>query len=203
MKIDKLFKIRASGGSNIMGVKALGKTGESYLKEWAKQELYGRRKDISSKYLTKGLEMEDEAIELLSNELFDGALMFKNEAFFESDYFTGTPDLIFDNKIIDIKCSWDCFTFPLFENDLPTKDYFYQMQIYMDLVGLEKAEVIYCLMNTPQDLLYGQDENLHKYDNLDPKLRLKRFEILKDEKVIDKLKSRVLESREYLKQIIK
>ena len=201
MKTKNEFKIRASGASNIMGVKALGKTGETYLKEWTKQQLYKRRKDISSKYLTKGLEMEDAAIEFVANELFNGAMMFKNEEYFNNDFFTGTPDLIHDNKIIDIKCSWDCFTFPLFETELPDKNYFYQMQVYMELTGLEQAEVIYCLMNTPESLLYGQSEDLHNYDNIKNEHRIKRFTVLRDQEVIDKLKSRVIESRGYIKTL--
>jgi hypothetical protein len=201
MKVEKDFKIRASAASNIMGVKALGKTGQSYLQEWVKEQVYGRRKQISSKYLLKGLEMEDKAIELLSNELFDGAMIFKNEEHFESDYFTGTPDIIFNDKIIDIKCSWDCMTFPLFETELPSKEYFFQAQVYMDLVGVEKYEVIYCLMDTPDDLLYGDDPTYHQYSNVPTEYRIKRFNIDRDEEAIDKLKARVLESREYINSL--
>jgi hypothetical protein len=36
---------------------------------------------------------------------------------------TGTPDVILEDKIIDIKNSVDCFTFPLNEKELKNKAY--------------------------------------------------------------------------------
>lgn len=201
MKTKNNFRLRASASSQIMGIKALGKTGHSFIEGWVKEQVYGRRKHLSNKYLDKGNACENEAIELVSSECFDGAMMFKNEEFFRNDYFTGTPDLIHDGKIIDIKCSWDAFTFPLFEKELPTKDYFYQMQVYMQLTGLDKAEVIYCLMNTPEDLIYKENPEDHNYDNIETKYRIKRFEVLRDDEVIEKMKSRVIESREYIEKL--
>jgi len=199
MNLSEEFRIRASAGGQISGIKGLGKTGETYIKSWVKERIYGRRKHLSNKFLDKGNACENQAIDFLSKELFDGAMMFKNEEFFRDDYFTGTPDIIFNGSILDVKCSWDAFTFPLFEKELPTKDYFYQMQIYMELTGLKRAEVIYCLMNTPEDLIYSESPKDHNYDSIEPQFRLKRFEVLKDEKVIEKLKERVLEARNYIK----
>lgn len=201
MKTTSKFRLRASASGQIMGIKGMGKTGYSFLQTWVKEQIYGRCKNIDNKYLKKGIAMEDDAINFVSKELFDGALLFKNEEFFRDDYFQGTPDLLHDGTVIDIKCSWDAFTFPLFENDLPTKDYYYQLQVYMELTGYEKAEVIYCLMNTPEDLLYGEDEKDHNFDDVDVEYRIKRFEVLKDDKVIEKMKERVLESREYIETL--
>jgi len=128
----KTFKIRASGSGNLMGVKGLGKTGESYLQQWTKEQLYGRRKFMTNKYVEKGLIMEDASLDYIAEHLGYGMLV-KNEDYFENEYFTGTPDVILNNHLIDVKNSYDCFTFPLFFNGVPNKDYYWQAQVYMAL----------------------------------------------------------------------
>lgn len=124
--------------------------------------------------------------------------VLKNEKYFEDDYFCGTPDLILEDEILDIKNSWDCFTFPLFENEIPTKDYFYQLQVYMHLTGKRKARLVYVLLNTPEDLTW---ETQNDYSSLDKKYRIKTFSIEYDESVIEDLKQRVINIREFIKTI--
>ena len=196
------FKIRASASGKLMTKprsksEVLSKTTITYLQEWAKQEVYGVRKSISSKYLDKGNAVEDEAINYAAQEL-GWLFASKNDEYFEDDFFCGTPDVILEDKIIDIKSSWDCFTFPLFEEDIPNKDYFYQLQVYMHLTGKRKAELVYCLMNTPDELAY---EDVFDYSNLSSKYRIKSFYIDYDEEVIEQLKEAVLNSRTYIKEI--
>jgi hypothetical protein len=210
----KQFKIRASGAGNIMGVKGLGKTGHSFLQQWVKEQLYGRKKFMTNKYVEKGLIMEDEAIDFIADELGYGFLV-KNEQFFRNDYFTGTPDIILDDHIIDVKNSYDCFTFPLFEDNILNKDYIYQAQIYMELVGRDNYKLIYTLMdnpehqikkdfkwNNPNQLDYEDFKKDFVYSDLESNLRIKVFEIKRDEEILDKLKERVLESRNYIKQLL-
>mgnify|MGYP003676724120 FL=1 len=196
------FKIRASASGKLMTKprsksEVLSKTTITYLQEWAKQEVYGVRKSISSKYLDKGNAVEDEAINYAAQEL-GWLFASKNDEYFEDDFFCGTPDVILEDTIIDIKSSWDCFTFPLFEEDIPNKDYYYQLQVYMHLTGKRKAELVYCLMNTPNELAY---EDVFDYSNLSSKYRIKSFYIDYDEDVIEQLKKAVLNSRDYIKEI--
>ena len=113
-------------------------------------------------------------------------------------FFCGTPDLILEDEVLDIKNSWDCFTFPLFENEIPTKDYFYQLQVYMHLTGKRKARLVYVLLNTPEDLTW---EKQNDYSSLDKKYRIKTFSIEYDESVIEDLKQRVINIREFIKTI--
>ena len=120
------FKIRCSAIGSIMTdprskSDILSKTTISYLQEWATQEIYGRRKEIKSKYFDKGNMVEAESIEFITHNLQLPFLTMKNEALFENEYLTGTPDVILEDEIIDVKNSWDCFTFPLFEADLPNR----------------------------------------------------------------------------------
>jgi len=199
----KEFKIRASASGKLMTKprsksEVLSKTTKSYLQEWTKEQIYGVRKNIQSKYLTKGNEVEDAAIDYASENL-GWLFAIKNEEYFEDEYFCGTPDVILEDTIVDIKSSWDCFSFPLFFNVIPNKDYYYQLQTYMHLTGKRKAQLCYVLMNTPEDLEYGDTND---YSQIDSKYRIKTFDIDYDEEVIADMQEKVNQARDYIKQII-
>lgn len=211
------FKIRCSAISNIMGIKGLGKTGESYLQTWYKEHVYQRNKTFTSKYTQKGILMENEAIDFVASNL-DLGLLFKNETYFENDFLTGTPDIICGDTVLDIKCSWDCFTFPLLETEIPNDAYEYQLQGYMALTGATKAKLVYCLMDAPEEIVISEAKKAcfgagmdwldvdileavradMTYSHLPIDLRLKVFDIDRDELVIDKIKERVEVCRDYL-----
>lgn len=200
----KEFKLRASQASKLATLPRakkdqeaglMSQTSITYLNEWMQEQIYGRGKQILTKQMHKGITMEPEAIALLSQH--EAKVMEKNEKFFENDYFTGTPDVITEDTIYDTKCSWDHFSFPLFDSELE-KVYFYQMQVYMHLTEKEKAVVAYCLVNTPDELLYG-DEPVD-YEQFDINLRVKLFHVDYDPKVIDFLQSQVINSRKYIEQ---
>ena len=200
----KKFKIRASASGKLMTKprsksEFLSKTTKSYLEEWVKEQIYGVRKNINSKYLTKGNQVEDDAIVYASAE--KGWLFAeKNEEYFEDEYFCGTPDVILEDRIIDIKSSWDCFSFPLFFKKIPNDDYKFQLQTYMHLTGKKKAQLVYVLMNTPEELTL---EDSHDYSEINSKYRIKTFDIDYDEEVIYELQHKVIESREYIEQLWK
>lgn len=213
------FKIRASAAGEIMGVKGLGKTGQGFVEKWYKEQLYNRTKSFTSKYTEKGNVVEDSAIQLVADHFGLGLLM-KNEQHYSNEFFKGTPDVVTSDLIIDVKSSWDCFTFPLFADEIPNKDYYYQMQVYMALTGLSKSKLIYCLMDTPDDIIekeayyycenngvdYDMDflEQFKKqyiYSHLPIHLRIKSFDIMRDDAVIEQIKQRVKECNEYLNQI--
>ena len=190
------FKIRASAGGKLMTEpraksETLSETTKSYLKEWAISEMFGVKNEIKSKYTERGLQDEDKAIDLMMTVL-DLPFTIKNEQYFENDYFCGTPDLIVGDTVYDAKCVWSCFTFPIFEKELQNKDYFYQLQIYMHLTGCKKAVLSYVLLDN--------DVIGHKYQ-VEPKQRIKTFEFEYDPEVIEKLKEKVILSREFLKQL--
>ena len=75
----KEFKIRCSAIGQIMTnsrskSEALSKTTKSYLQEWVKEQIYKRKKTISSKYLEKGLIMEDNSLDYIAENLGYGML---------------------------------------------------------------------------------------------------------------------------------
>lgn len=119
---------------------------KTHLADIHKGAIFGRSKDVTNKYLTKGVQVEEKSITLYSNVC--NKLFMKNEKHFSNAFIKGTPDNI-QGKIRDIKSSWDFSTFPMHKSEVPTADYEWQVQGYMELTGLEEAELIYCLIDTP------------------------------------------------------
>lgn len=200
----------------------LAETTKTYLKQWYIEQRFGRRKEFSNKFTEKGTNMEDHSIELLSR--VSGKMFIKkNEKFYKNEWITGTPDLL-DEIVTDIKSSWDLFTFPLFEAKQTNKLYWYQLQGYMWLTHRTKADLSYCLVDTPESLIYKElqkaqwnangvmsDEEQAKLEEVTRKnmtfgdipeeLRVKTFHVVRDDAVIEKIKERVLLCREYVKHL--
>ena len=212
----KDFKIRASAIGSIMTnprskSDLLSQTTISYLQDWKKEQIYGRHKKIESKYLDKGILSENDAIEFISIYYPNLPLLIKNEQYFENEFITGTPDLNLPDEIIDIKCSWDCFTFPFFDTELPEKNYDWQLQGYFDLTGKSKGRIIYVLLDTPMELVereirFNPDKEdeiiaFHSYGNIPDKYRIKCFNVLRNDQDIEAIKQRVEECRNYLKML--
>lgn len=122
----------------------LSETTKKYLREVMIYEKYGRKKDISNKYIEKGLAVEEDAITLYSR--FTKVFYKKNEKQLKNEQITGTPDLYEGDNIesasliLDIKSSWDIFTFFNSKLDALNKDYYWQLQGYMALTGATKAK---------------------------------------------------------------
>ncbi|NIV12867.1 MAG: hypothetical protein GWN62_16780 [Aliifodinibius sp.] len=167
----KQFKIRCSAIGKIMtngrGSNTMGKTAQSYCQNWLKEQIYNREKEFTSKQTDKGNINEDEAIDFAA-DWFGWGLVFKNETRFEDDYKNGTPDLVLADLVPDIKCSWDWSTFPLFDSDLPNKDYWWQLQGYMDLTGKKRAKVVYVLTDTPDHLIQREAVYYARNNGYDP-----------------------------------
>ena len=121
------FKIRCSAISNIMakptGERIISAGAQTYCDKWFKEQIFERKEEIKSKYMAKGEEVESLSIDFISKKLYKQPLI-KNDEFFSNDYFTGTPDVITDDEIIEVKNSWNCFTFPLLDEELTNKSYY-------------------------------------------------------------------------------
>lgn len=221
----KEFKIRCSAIGQIMTngrskKEILGKTTQGYLQNWFKEQIYNRRKQFSSKYTNKGNIMEDNSLDFIAEQLGYGMLL-KNDNYFSNDFMTGTPDVILKDHLIDVKNSWDNFTFPLFETEIPNKDYFYQAQGYMALTGLNSFKLIYVLSDTPIHIIESEanrycyqngyeqhDEDVFNdflkrmtYSDIDNKYKIKVFEIKRCDETIKAIEERVVECRNYINQL--
>lgn len=213
-KIDDRFKASPSQLGRLMtngrGKNAvMGQTAIAYVQETFISQLYGKKREVTSKYMTKGNVREDDSIDFISDAY--GGFLTKNEQFFENHHFKGTPDIVTPNLIIDIKNSWDAFTFPLMDEEVPKKDYYYQLQAYMDLTGVNKAELVYTLMNATDDeieakayqfaksngydeveqWMYEKMQANYTYDDLPYELRVKKFAFDRDDEFIEKAKERI------------
>ena len=198
---------------------------KNYLKELFKELTFQRTKEIKNKYLDKGLAVEHLSIKML-NEVFRYDFE-KNSERFENDWFTGEPDIINNDEVIDIKSSWDFTTFPMMDEEVENQNYYYQLQAYMDLLGLEKARLIYVLVDTPfsiigeekyrvsrelglltEDFVFDLPEDLDfeiernlTYEDIPQEARIKIFDIQKDEKVISQIKEMITLARLYLVEL--
>ena len=195
---------------------------KTYCKQWLKEKLYARRKEFSNKYTEKGITCEPAGIELLAQYMGYG-LIAKNETFYQNDWMVGTPDVVLSDIIEEIKNSWSCFTFPLFEQVIPDMDYEYQVQCYMELTGKKKAAVNYVLIDAPLEIMDAEarrvwykagnngDVDMECYDevyakmtypNIPMELRIKRFTYDYQPAIIETIKSRVELCREYINSIM-
>ena len=220
------FKIRASAIGKIMTEprtksETLSETCKTYLREWWVAEKYGRRKDFANKFTEKGNAVEEDSITLLS--VADGVVYLKNEQYYSDSYITGTPDIVTDGEVIDIKSSWDIFTFH--KSKLERKldnGYWWQVQGYMALTGKETARVVFCLVNTPKWLIneekrryaYRNGDSIDITDGLDeidrnmtfsdipPNERIATFYVTADPGSVAAIRQRVEQCREYLQGLI-
>ncbi len=221
-----MLKIRCSAIGKIMTnarskSEVLSKTCKSYLQELAIEEMYGIKKEFSSRYTDKGVEVERTSIDLIQDNC-DFGFMYKNEEHFENDFLTGTPDVNTDNILLDVKSSYDASTFPFFAEDIPNKDYYYQLQGYMALCNKRKSVLAYCLVNTPfqivedevrrahwKEHLIDENEELradvearHNFDHIPPEKRIKTFEVRYDKEVVKAIYERIKECRKYYETLI-
>ncbi len=224
MKLPE-FKIRASCAGLIMTnprskSETLSKTCITYLETWVKEQIYKRRKQVTTKYMTKGLVVEDNSLDMVAKN--NGvALLLKNEKHYEDEFMTGTPDAITDDCVIDVKNSWDAFTFPLFATEIPEKAYYLQLQCYMALTKKKRSKLVYTLLDTPEHLIqneahwysknngYGEltEEMYNKfrdnmtYGDVPENLKYKSFDIERNDSDVELIKDRVIECREYIKTL--
>ena len=221
-----MIQFRCSGLGRLMTEprsksETLSETAKTFIEDVFNEKEYGIYKDVSSRYTDKGIQMEDEAIQFAGNVLGWEFGIFKNEKRLTNEWITGVPDINTDTLLADIKCSFDGTTFPFHKKQIPNKDYFWQLQGYMMLTGHEQAELVYCLMNTPQ--LIVEDEirrahwklnlleesldlrdaiqNQHNFDHLSDRIRVKRFMVIKDEESQAKIRERVFNANEYYEQL--
>jgi hypothetical protein len=220
------MKIRSSAIGKIMtnpktNGETLSQTTKSYLQELAVQEIYGIRKEFSSRYTDKGNEVEELSI-ALCNDVLDLGFIYKNEEHFSNDWITGTPDVNTNEILLDVKSSWDATTFPFFDTELKNKDYLYQLQGYMWLTGKQESLLCYCLIDTPLQIVEDEirrehwkasliEESLdlrafvqakHTFGHIPKEKRLKTFKIVKDDVIIENIKTRIEECREYYDNLI-
>lgn len=119
---------------------------------------YGRREEITGKFLDKGNEREEDSITLLSR--VEKRFYKKNTTQLFNDFISGTPDLFLGKDVKnatetnDTKTSWSAHTFFRAQKDGINKMYYWQGMGYMALTKAKKHTVSYCLVNgTPKAII--------------------------------------------------
>lgn len=201
----------------------LSKTAMTYLNEIFIEAKYGKKKDITSKYMEKGLLCEEDALQLLSD--IEGVFLIKNKQRFENDFITGEPDNIHGGVVRDTKASWDIFTF---HKSGLTKAYEAQIRGYLWLTGVEVGLLAYCLVDTPAHLIYSEckklayhkgvidwenDEEFQKemeeieqsmtFSEIPVRERVKTFNIIRDADFEKRCEEKIWECRSYLNTLAK
>ena len=204
----------------------LSKSCQSYLTKTYALEKYNRIKDIQTKEMVKGIEVEDDSIELFSK--MEGTLYEKNTSRLSNGIVSGTPDL-FDGesidkatRVIDIKSSYDIETFLKNVTQPLSSGYYWQLQGYLWLTSAPVGVISYCLVNTPDSIVNQQAEFLlrkldvattdnpkyqreyeklvrnMKFDDIPMEERIIRIEVQRNDDDIEKIYKKVIKCREYL-----
>lgn len=206
-----MMQIRASSVGKLMTYPekdTLADGALSYVYELASQILLDWQPELDTYAINKGKQCEDDSIALLNQ--VTGNSYTKNSDRITTDLFTGEWDIYCPqhNHIIDIKSAYSKKTFPIILKESDRKLYEWQLDCYMLLKDASSAELAYCLVDTPADLIKrGEPENWHKVSHIDPSLRVtqlfKQRDATREKRMIAKAKlaqkmlMEILDSRGY------
>lgn len=227
------IKFRASSWGNLLteprtkGEGALSVTCQKELLKIYSQEIYGRKKDITTKQMDKGIQVEDDSITLFSK--VTGDFYFKNDERLENDWCCGHPDIYKGDNILnadelyDIKSSWELDSFLPKLIESPDKGYVAQLNAYYSLTGAKTGGIVYCLVSAPQNIVESEKksllwkmnviselspeyvraanelERLMIFDDIDYRERVIKVPVDRDDELIQKMKDKVPILRQWLK----
>lgn len=184
---------------------------------------------VTSKYMEKGLWMEEEAISLLTE--IDGFFYEKNKERKFDDMFTGECDIInaipgVGKVIQDVKCSWSVKTFMEAAELTLLREW--QGRVYLELYDADEFWLRPCLMDAPSHILEGERYRfaikhgiidheepeaaklLEAFErtmvfsdnpNICIRERAKKVVIKRDKKLFQEIRKRVPAAREYYKNL--
>ena len=118
------------------------------------REYYAYKKGLDKgrtyvKDIQKGILMEGSTIELVDEVIFGSQGLAKNEEHLSNEFIQGTPDVIGDDFVLDVKSPWDSKTFYNKVTQAIENDYIWQLKGYCWLTDKPKAILAYGLVNTP------------------------------------------------------
>jgi hypothetical protein len=209
----------------------VGKTAAAELIKIYNMVKYGRRKDLTGKQIEKGKVQEPESILLYS--MVEGVIYEKNELQLENEWFTGHPDLYLGDDIYhaqevdDIKTRWDMDTFTPKLIEKVDAGEIAQMNVYYCLTGAQKGAIVNTLVSAPpymvEEAKYYALKKLNAateyspeaietmleieknmiFDDIDPRERVIKTPVERDDELIEKMKSKVPIFRQWLHDLDK
>lgn len=175
---QRLGRFTASEMIKLMGIKALGLTGDTYALSKAIEQLYGAPDDNYVSYdMERGITLEPLAFkkfkEIKSLEFLD----VKNCGFFEYGLDAGaSPDgFVGTDAILEIKCPNESTFFKLIATNVIDEKYLYQMQMQMLATNRQKAYFFNYFVKDGEEMWHT-------------------IEVLRDENIISKIKERIFEA---------
>lgn len=178
IRCSSLGKIMTEPKTKAEGELSVG--AKTYIRELAQQAIFGIEFEFSNKETDKGLEVEQDSIDLLNR--VRGLSLAKNAERRENGYITGECDL-YDaerRRGHDLKSSWSAKTFPGWVKDCEDKLYEWQMRGYMMLWDADEWEVNYALVDTPERLIGYEPLQMHVVSHIPEHMRLTTWSLKRD-----------------------
>lgn len=199
-RCSSLGKIMTDPRTKAEGILSVG--ARTYIRELAKQEILGIDFEFSSKETQKGIEVEQDSIDLLNR--VRGLSLTKNTERRSNGFITGECDL-FDasaRKGYDLKSSWSAKTFPGWIVDCDDKLYEWQCRGYMALWDANEWSVAYALVDTPERLIGYEPIQMHVVSHIPEHMRLTEWTIKRDAGKEALIREKVEAAQAYYRQVI-
>lgn len=199
-RCSSLGKIMTEPRTKSEGILSVG--AKTYIRELAQQEILGIEFEFSSKETQKGIEVEQDSIDLLNR--VRSLTLAKNTERRSNGLITGECDL-FDvdaRKGYDLKSSWSAKTFPGWVMDCEDKLYEWQCRGYMVLWDADEWSVAYALVDTPDRLIGYEPLQMHVVSHIPEHMRLTEWTIKRDSSKEDLIREKVEAAQAYYRQVI-
>ena len=205
----------------------LSEGAKTHLKQRFLELVTGRTKYIETKYTEKGTLMEYKGIKMANKVLgwdldedYINTLEFCKKRL-TNEFVTGEMDLNNFGILADVKCPWNIHTFPFFDENIPTMDYYWQLQGYMMLTGHTEAQLVYVLVDTPEHLITdeirrrewkkgyiempeSEQEEIRKeliFSDLPDEMRVRRWVVKRNDQAIETIKQSVKMARIFMEAL--
>ena len=193
--LGKLMTTPKSKGEN------LSQGAKTYIRQVAKQDYFGYRVELDNKYINKGKDQEQDSIDLLNAVRFSNYK--KNDVRLDDEYMTGECDILADDRVIDIKTSWNLETWPATPGEAHDNDYEWQGRAYLMLYEREIFELVFCLVTTKDEFLNQWEQiDLHRVDHIAPEKRITSVIYERDLEKEQLIREKLIFANEYYSQYI-
>jgi hypothetical protein len=179
----------------------LSQTAKSYIIQKAKEDFYGYKNELTNKYVLKGIEQEQDSIDLLNLVRVENWV--KNDKRVENEWISGCCDIITEFSIIDIKSSWSLDTFPATTYELnDLSQYEWQGRAYMWLYDMPTFELCYVMVSTHPELLSQYDPyDIHEVDHIDPAKRITSITFERDKELEIQMQEKLLAASLFYEEV--
>lgn len=193
--LGKLMTTPKSKGEN------LSQGAKTYIRQVAKQDYFNYRVELDNKYINKGKDQEQDSIDLLNSVRFTNYQ--KNEVRIADGYLTGECDILAEDRVIDIKTSWNLETWPATPGEAHDNDYEWQGRAYLMLYDREIFELVFCLVTTKDEFLNQWEQiDLHRVDHIAPEKRITSVIYERDLEKEQLIREKLIFANEYYSQYI-